>query len=161
MLNQDVYSKAMINILGERLKFNNLKHKVILYSANLGYEYNYLTKRIRPINSVFWFNVSKSNADIFMNFIDAQIEKAIDQFEDSGYVTNFLFGNCDNNGNITIDMDSITEANIMISDNDRNDSLLIWSNYYNFCVFLSKIFNESNDHFKEILKKIDDFSDIE
>lgn len=53
MLNQDVYTKAMINILSERLKFNNLKHKVILYSSSLGYEYNYQTLRIRPINSVF------------------------------------------------------------------------------------------------------------
>lgn len=59
-MDQDVYTKAMINILDERLKFNNLKHKVILYSSSLGYEYNYLTQRIRPINSVFWFNSLKA-----------------------------------------------------------------------------------------------------
>lgn len=159
MLNKDVYTKAMINILDERLKFNNLKHKVILYSSSLGYEYNYQTLRIRPINSVFWFNILKADTSSFLEFINNQIDKVINQDNESGWIKDFPFGNCEN-GNITIDMDTINLENIALVVDDPEEASLIWNEYYYFCLFLSKIYNESDKAFKDILDTVD-FSDIE
>jgi len=159
MLNKDVYTKAMINILDERLKFNNLKHKVILYSSSLGYEYNYQTLRIRPINSVFWFNILKADAFSFLEFLNTQIDKVIDQDNESGWIKDFPFGICEN-GIITIDMDTINIKNISLVVNDPEEVSLIWNEYYYLCLFLSKIYNESDKAFKDILDTVD-FSDIE
>lgn len=159
MLNKDVYTKAMINILDERLKFNNLKHKVILYSSSLGYEYNYQTLRIRPINSVFWFNILKADTSSFLEFLNNQIDKVINQDNESGWIKDFPFGNCEN-GNITIDMDTINLENIALVVDDPEEASLIWNEYYYFCLFLSKIYNESDKAFKDILDTVD-FSDIE
>lgn len=159
MLNKDVYTKAMINILDERLKFNNLKHKVILYSSSLGYEYNYQTLRIRPINSVFWFNILKADASNFLEFLNTQIDKVIDQDNESGWIKDFPFGNCEN-GNITIDMDTINLENISLVVDNPEDVSIIWNEYYYFCLFLSKIYNESDKAFKDILSTVN-FADIE
>lgn len=159
MLNKDVYTKAMINILDERLKFNNLKHKVILYSSSLGYEYNYQTLRIRPINSVFWFNILKADASSFLEFLNTQIDKVIDQDNESGWIKDFPFGNCEN-GNITIDMDTINLENISLVVDNPEDVSIIWNEYYYFCLFLSKIYNESDKVFKDILSTVN-FADIE
>ncbi len=159
MLNKDVYTKAMINILDERLKFNNLKHKVILYSSSLGYEYNYQTLRIRPINSVFWFNILKADASSFLEFLNTQIDKVIDQDNESGWIKDFPFGNCEN-GNITIDMDTINLENISLVVDNPEDVSIIWNEYYYFCLFLSKIYNESDKAFKDILSTVN-FADIE
>jgi hypothetical protein len=159
MLNKDVYTKAMINILDERLKFNNLKHKVILYSSSLGYEYNYQTLRIRPINSVFWFNILKADAASFLEFLNTQIDKVIKQDIESGWIKDFPFGNCEN-GIITIDMDTINLENISLVVDDPEEASLIWNEYYYFCLFLSKIYNESDKAFKDILMTVN-FADIE
>lgn len=159
MLNKDVYTKAMINIFDERLKFNNLKHKVILYSSSLGYEYNYQTLRIRPINSVFWFNILKADASNFLEFLNTQIDKVIDQDNESGWIKDFPFGNCEN-GNITIDMDTINLENISLVVDNPEDVSIIWNEYYYFCLFLSKIYNESDKAFKDILSTVN-FADIE
>lgn len=159
MLNQDVYTKAMINILSERLKFNNLKHKVILYSSSLGYEYNYQILRIRPINSVFWFNIDNANAFNFMEFLNSQINKVISQDNNSGWIKDFPFGDCEN-GNITIDMDTINLENIMLFVEDHEQAETIWNEYYYLCVFLSKIYNDFDKAFKNIISDMD-FTDIE
>ena len=159
MLNKDVYTKAMINILDERLKFNNLKHKVILYSSSLGYEYNYQTLRIRPINSVFWFNILKADASSFLEFLNTQIFNLSHLISQVCSSIDFPCGNCEN-GNITIDMDTINLENISLVVDNPEDVSIIWNEYYYFCLFLSKIYNESDKAFKDILSTVN-FADIE
>lgn len=158
MMDQDIYTKAMINILDERLKFNNLKHKVILYSSSLGYEYNYLTQRIRPINSVFWFNSLNAKAPEFIEFFNELIDSVIDQYDDTGWINNFPFGNCDN-GNITIDMDSINIPNINSIVNNKQKAEQIFHDYYHYCKFLIKIYQDADAQFKQIIQSTN-LSDI-
>ena len=57
-------------------------------------------------------------------------------------------------------MDTINLENIVSIVKDLDQAETIWNEYYYLCIFLSKIYNDSDKAFKNIISDMD-FTDIE
>lgn len=78
MLDSNKYDKVLLEAYKDRLCYNNLPYHIILLSLGVMYEYNHTTNKIRPFNSVRWYNVLEPpDGEDFVLYLDYKIDSII------------------------------------------------------------------------------------
>ena len=89
----------------QRLKCNSQSCHVILYSSPEGFEYNIETGKIRPLNSVLWYDPLKEDkSQSFVSFLTSYCRNKLDELEDDGYSQDLIVGVFEN-GCLSINLD--------------------------------------------------------
>lgn len=120
----------------QRLKYNSQNFHIILFSSPKGYEYNIDTRKIRPLNSILWYDIDKEKrATLFSKYLSSYCESQALKFEeDYSYSTNCIKFY---NGHLSIDLDRLGK-NLMLSDkrvkssNELIDSYFIFKSYLDY-----------------------------
>lgn len=117
----------------QRLKYNSQTFHVILFSSPNGYEYNIDTMKVRPLNSILWYDIRKEEkAVLFSEYLSSYCEyQALKFEEDYTYSTNCTK---EYNGHLAIDMDRLGK-NLMLSSkvsNELVDSYFVFKGYLDY-----------------------------
>lgn len=93
----------------QRLKCNSQSCHIILYSSPEGFEYNIETRKIRPLNSVLWYDPLKEDkSQSFVSFLTSYCKNKLDELEDDGYSQDLVVGVFEN-GCLSIDLDKFEQ----------------------------------------------------
>lgn len=60
----------IMNNYEARLRYNNLDLHLVIHYKNRAFEYNPISKEIRPFNSLFWYNLDSINAEHITRYLE-------------------------------------------------------------------------------------------
>lgn len=107
---RNLYEESIIfDTVLQRLKCNSQSCHIILYSSHEGFEYNIETGKIRPLNSVLWYDPLKEDkSQSFVSFLTSYCKNKLDELEDDGYSQDLVVGVFEN-GCLSIDLDKFEQ----------------------------------------------------
>ena len=83
------YERMLLTAYKDRLHYNAQEHHIVLYGTDQLYEYNMVTHKIRPFNSIFWYQIVFPEALEFLFHLDTELDKLKSE-EDSVSKSGFI-----------------------------------------------------------------------
>ena len=122
----------------QRLKYNSQTFHVILFSSPNGYEYNIDTRKVRPLNSILWYDICKEKKAVsFSKYLSSYRESQTLKFEENyTYSTNCMK---EYNGHLSIDMDRLGK-NLLLSNKGSKASNELVDSYFVFKSYLEYLY---------------------
>lgn len=138
----------------QRLKYNSQTFHVILFSSPKGYEYNIDTRKVRPLNSILWYDINKEQkAVLFSKYLSSYCESQALKFkEDYTYSTSFMK---EYNGHLSIDLDRLgTSLTLSIKGSKASDDLV--DSYFAFKSYLDYLYARNETVLRHIVEMQED-----
>lgn len=138
----------------QRLKYNSQNFHIILFSSPKGYEYNIDTRKIRPLNSILWYDIDKEKrATLFSKYLSSYCESQALKFEeDYSYSTNCIKFY---NGHLSIDLDRLGK-NLMLSDKRVKSTRELIDSYFIFKSYLDYLYARNEKLLRYIIEMQED-----
>lgn len=131
----------------QRLKYNSKSLRVILYSTPRGFEYDEETKKIRPLNSVLWYETyGHDRGESFSDFLSKYCKFKLDKLDDNGYATELSVGVFENSC-LSIDLNKF--EHVMINKGKR---VYLVDPYQNFIHFINGIYKLNDTILKQTIR---------
>ena len=133
----------------QRLKYNSQTFHIILFSSPKGYEYNIDTRKVRPLDSILWYDISKEQkAVLFSKYLSSYCESQALKFEeDYTYSTNCMK---EYNGHLSIDLDRLGK-NLMLSNKGSKASNELVDSYFVFKSYLDYLYARNEKMLRYII----------
>ena len=148
----------VFNTFKDQLSYNSSEYHIIMYSAKRGYEYNFHTHKIRPLNSVLWFDINNESYLSFITYLDNVFKDITQDIKYNGYVSKDNLLNCmyDDNGYIIVNIDEISDS-IDTDSRSRYNCYKKWDKLHNelelFLNRLNLLYDKSEECFVYSINK--------
>lgn len=121
----------------QRLKYNSQTYHIVLYSSPKGFEYNIDTKKIRPLDSILWYDVRKEEKAIpFIDFLSSYCESQARKFdEDCNYSTNCMRYY---NQHLSVDLDRLGKNLLLRRRTKENKELT--NSFFDFKAYIDYLY---------------------
>ena len=80
MVNKE-FTDTILNAYQNQLNYIQLDKHIILYNTDMIWDYNFENHRIRPFNSILWYDISSDIFKEFLFYIDEIIHRIINDHE--------------------------------------------------------------------------------
>lgn len=145
----------IFNTFLERLRYNSQNYHIILFSSPNGYEYNPDTRKIRPLDSILWYDLNKEDgADIFVKYLNSYCEKQVEKFEEEYIEPDPKATTRMYNGHLAIDLDRLGKNMLLHNKTEKSEHLV--DSYFRFKSYLDYLYKRNEKLLKYIIELQED-----